>query len=161
MSVSAWPLAGGVAAPGLPGLRSLTSPVGGVRFLAPVLRGTRVTPVSIENCFLPVDSEGRGHKSEITLADFGMTPKKPRRGDQADRLFVPIPKPFWASRSKGSFPEFPERPLAWIHRRHLPLANSSRLFCLGRLYLQACPRVRMIWMIILVLLPGHPCLFFQ
>ena len=53
---------------------------GGVYSLTPVQRGTRVTPVSTQNRFLPLDSDGRGHKTEITLADFGVKPKLPRRG---------------------------------------------------------------------------------
>ena len=59
-----------------------TGPVGagGVYSLTPVLRGTRVNSVSTQNRFLPLDSEGRGHKTEITMADFGVKPKKPKRG---------------------------------------------------------------------------------
>ena len=69
-----WPIAGPTAAPGA--MRSMSGPTtGGFHSLAPVR-----APTETANRVLPLDDQGREHRREVTLADYVMNPKKPRRG---------------------------------------------------------------------------------
>ena len=53
--------------------------VGGVYALSPdPMR--RTSPVPLSNRYLPLDQYGQAHHQHVTLGDFAVTPKKPRRG---------------------------------------------------------------------------------
>ena len=74
-----WPFAGPAAAPGA--VRSMTRPAAGFHFFAPAKARPLTEPgVATANRFLPLDDQGCEHRREVTLEDYLMKPKKPRRG---------------------------------------------------------------------------------
>ena len=78
VSAAAWPPASSSAAPG--GIGSMSGPAAGfVGSFAQVPRA----PVATQNRFMPLDDQGREHSREVTLADYMIKPKKPRRGRTA------------------------------------------------------------------------------
>ena len=89
---SQWPIAGQTAAPGA--MRSMSGPTaGGFHFLAPATKTA--------NRFLPLDDQGPEHRSEVTLADYVINPKKPRRGKGAPASVILTSSSFCLSSSSS------------------------------------------------------------
>ena len=75
-----WSQQGPPAATGA--MRSMSGPTaGGFQSFAPARVRTKTEiSVTTANRFFPLDDQGREHRREVTLADYVMNPKKPRRG---------------------------------------------------------------------------------